>query len=82
MGLGLGAELGNIKSKKWDTTGVISKLRTADDGTILSYEVNIDGVTTSRHRRYLCKIRNSDEATVTTEEENSTGAQAEPDSSA
>ena len=62
-------------------TGEISRVRTADDGTILSYEVNIDGVITTRHRRYLSKIRNSDEVTVATEEENSSGAQAEPGSS-
>ena len=71
----------NIKIKKWDATGVILKVRTADNWTILSYEVNIDGVTTSRHRRYLCKIRNSDEATVMTEEENRAGASAAGDSS-
>ena len=59
---------------------MISKVRTADDGTILSYEVNIDGVTTTGHRRYLCKKRNSNEVTVTTEEENSSGAKAEPGS--
>ena len=27
----------NVKSNKWDTTGKISRVRTADDGTILSY---------------------------------------------
>ena len=62
-------------------TGLISRVRTADDGTILSYEVNIEGVITTRHRRYLSKIRNSDEVTVMTEEENSSGAQADPGSS-
>ena len=71
----------NIKNKKWDMTGEISRVRTSDDGTILSYEVNIDGVITTRHRRYLSKIRNFDEVTVTTEEENSSGAQVEPGSS-
>ena len=58
----------DIKSKKWDTTGEIVRVRTSDDGTILSYDLDIDGNKTSRHRRYLCKIRNSNEATVTTEE--------------
>ena len=67
----------DVQSKKWEVIGV----RTADDWTILSYDINIDGTITSRHRKYMCKIRNSDEATVATEEENSTGAQAEPGSS-
>ena len=70
----------NAKSKKLDTTGEVIRVRTADDGTILSYDIYIDGITTSRHRRYLCKMRNSDEATVTTEKEDSTGALAEPGS--
>ena len=60
---------------------MISRVRTADDGNILSHEVNIDSVITSRHRRYLSKIKNSDDDTVTTEEDISTGAPAEPGSS-
>ena len=70
----------NIKNKKWDMTGEISRVRTADDGIILSYEVNTDRVITTRHRRYLSKIRNSNEVTVTTEEENTSGAESEPGS--
>ena len=70
----------DIKSKKWNTTGEVIGVRTADDGTILSYDIIIDGTITSRHRKYMCKIRNFNEATVATEEENSTGALAEPDS--
>ena len=63
--------LQNIKTKKWDVFGVVTGIRTADDNTILSYDINIDGNITSRHRRYMCKIKNSN---VATEEENSAGA--------
>ena len=61
--------LQNIKTKKWDILGVVTGIRTADDNTILSYD--IDGNITSRHRRYMCKIKNSN---VATKEENSAGA--------
>ena len=43
--------LQNIESKEWD------------DGTILSYDIDIDGTITSRHRKYMCKTKNSNEAT-------------------
>ena len=33
--------LQNIKSKKWDTMGVVKGIWTADDGTILSYDIQI-----------------------------------------
>ena len=63
----------NIKTKKWDTFGVVKGIRTADDNTILSYDIDIDGTITSRHRKYMCKTKNSNEAT---EEENRAGANA------
>ena len=63
--------LQNIKTKKWDILGVVTGIRTADDNTILSYDIDIDGTITSRHQKYMCKTRNSDEAT---EEENRGGA--------
>ena len=63
--------LQNIKTKKWDMFGVVIGIRTADDGRILSYDIDIDGTTTTRHRKYMSKVTNSD---VETEEENSTGA--------
>ena len=60
-----------FKSKKWDIFGVVTEIRTADDGTILSYDIDIDGTITTRHRKYMSKLRNSDEET---EEENRAGA--------
>ena len=65
--------LQNIKSKEWDTFGVVKGIRTANDNTILSYDIDIDGTITSRHLKYMCKTKNSNEAT---EEENRAGANA------
>ena len=69
--IGEKVRLQNIKSKKWDFFGVVKGIRTADDDTILSYDIDIDGTITSRHRKYMSKVRNSDEET---EEENRAGA--------
>ena len=45
--------LKDIKSKLWNTEGVVKKVRTADDGSIVSYDIDINGVITTRHRRYM-----------------------------
>ena len=45
-----------IKSGKWKDKGVIDSVRTADDGTIKSYAVLIDGVKTTRHEKFLAKL--------------------------
>ena len=50
-----------VKSGKWKDKGIIESVRTADDGTIKSYAVLIDGVLTNRHRRFLAKVTNSGE---------------------
>ena len=47
----------NCKNKKWDMTGVISDIRTAHDGTIVSYELLLNGTSAIRHRRYLKKVQ-------------------------
>ena len=77
--IGETVRLQNIKTKKWDTFGVVKGIRTADDDTILSYDIDIDGMITSRHRKYMSKIRNSDEVT---EEENRAGASRTTDDAA
>ena len=48
---------------------MIDSVRTADDGTIKSYAVIIDGVKTTRHRRFLVKVEQSNSG-----EENREGA--------
>ena len=46
----------DVKSKLWKKTGVINAVRTAHDGTIVSYEITISGNNTTRHRRFLRKV--------------------------
>ena len=48
-----------VKSGKWKDKGVIDEVRVADDGTIKSYGVIINGVKTTRHRRFLAKVKQS-----------------------
>ena len=50
----------NIKTGKWDNKGVITEVRIADDGTVSSYDLMIDGLATTRHRRYLAKAQSAD----------------------
>ena len=45
----------NVKSKKWDKEGIITEVRTAHDGKIVSYHLLINGYEAIRHRRYLRK---------------------------
>ena len=45
-----------VKTGKWKEKGTIESIRTADDGTIKSYAVLINGVLTTRHRRFLAKV--------------------------
>ena len=69
--IGESVRLQDIRTKCWDRVGVVTGIRVADDGRILSYDIDIDGRETTRHRKYLSKIPNSN---VETEEENSAGA--------
>ena len=50
-----------MKNVKWDTKGMITKGRVADDGTVSSYDLMIGDLPTTRHRRYLAKVRNARE---------------------
>ena len=69
--IGESVRLQDIRTKCWDRVGVVTGIRVADDGKILSYDIEVDGRETTRHRKYLSKIPNSN---VETEEENSAGA--------
>ena len=50
----------NIKTGKWDTKGVITEVRIADDGTVSSYDLMIGDLPTTRHRRHLAKAHSAD----------------------
>ena len=45
-----------LKSKVWDRQAVITGIRTACDGTIVSYDIEIGGVKSTRHRKFLRKM--------------------------
>ena len=51
--------LQDIKTKLWNLEGVVVKVRTADDGTIVSYDIDVNGVFKTRHRKYMSKIKNT-----------------------
>ena len=46
----------NCLNKRWDRQGEISEIRTANDSTIVSYELLIGGVKAIRHRKFLRKV--------------------------
>ena len=69
--IGESVRLQDIKTKRWNRHGVVTDIRVADDGRILSYDIEVDGTTTTRQRKYMSKVPNSN---VETEGENSTGA--------
>ena len=49
----------NVKTKVWDRQAVITGIRTACDGTIVSYDIEIGGVKSTRHRKFLRKMNNN-----------------------
>ena len=60
FGVGELVRVQNPKSKQWDATGEIAAVRVANDGRVLSYDINLtDGGTTIRHRKYLMKVMES-----------------------
>ena len=75
--------LQDIKSKLWNIDGVVTKVRTSDDGTIVSDDIDVIGVTTTRHRKYMIKIRNAGDETEdsgNTRDENRAGAESQANS--
>jgi len=55
-GIGESCLVQNMKTLKWDRVAVITGVRTACDQTIVSYDIDIDGVSSTRHRKYLQKM--------------------------
>jgi hypothetical protein len=46
----------DVKSKLWNKRGVITAVRTAHDGKIVSYELTVEGNNAIRPRRFLRKV--------------------------
>ena len=71
--------LQDIKTKLWNLEGVVVKVRTSDDGTIVSYDIDVNGVITTGHGKYMSKIKNADDETEDSGNiggENTTGAES------
>ena len=55
--IGERVRLQNVATRDWDLKGTIERVRTADDGRVVSYDVLTDkGYMTTRHRRYLKRL--------------------------
>ena len=57
----------NIRSKKWDQEGDITKVRTAAYGIIVSYDLTVNGSPAIRHRKYLRKYLVREQAEQTSQ---------------
>ena len=55
--IGERVRLQNVATRDWDLKGTIERVRTADDGRVVSYDVLTDKeYMTTRHRRYLKRL--------------------------
>ena len=46
----------DMVTKQWSKRGTVVSVRTAQDGTVVSYLLDINGFETPRHRRFLRKL--------------------------
>ena len=51
----------DMATRKWSKQATVESIRTALDGTVVSYLLNINGYLTARHRRYMRKLNIPDE---------------------
>ena len=55
--IGERVRLQNVATRDWDLKGTIERVRTADDGQVVSYDVLTDKeYMTTRHKRYLKRL--------------------------
>ena len=67
----------DLRTGDWKQIGIITGIRTANDGQILSYTLRLNGHDTSRHRKFLKKILTRADADILVDEE--TGADEDTD---
>ena len=46
----------DMNTRQWTKRGTVISVCTAQDGTVVSYLLNINGFETARHRRYMRKL--------------------------
>ena len=54
----------DMNTRQWSKRGTVISVRTAQDGTVVSYLLNINGFETARHRRYMRKLTLADDVSV------------------
>ena len=46
----------DVATRQWSKEGTVISIRTALDGTVVSYLLDIDGYETARHRKFMRKL--------------------------
>ena len=46
----------DVAPRQWSKEGTVISIRTAMDGTVVSYVLDINGYETARHRKFLRKL--------------------------
>ena len=54
----------DIASRQWSKRGTVISVRTAQDGTVVSYLLDINGFETARHRKYMRKLNLPDDTVI------------------
>ena len=69
----------DMTSRQWSKmgTGTVISVRTAQDGTLTSYLLDINGFETSRHRKYMRKLTISNDTKVERTAPRETGLERE-----
>ena len=54
----------DIANRQWSKQGTVISVRTAQDGTVVSYLLNINGFETACHRKYMRKQNIPDDTEI------------------
>ena len=66
-----------MNTGQWTKIGTVISIHTAQDGTVVSYLLNINGFETARHRRYMRKLTLPDDVEVQRAAQGETGLERE-----
>ena len=67
----------DMTSRQWSKRRTVISVRTAQDGTVTSYLLDINGFETSRHRKYMRKLTIPDDTEVERAAPRETGLERE-----
>ena len=54
----------DLASRQWNKVGTVISLRQSQDGTVVSYLLDINGFETARHRKFMRKLNSPDEEQI------------------